>query len=66
MAKGNDRKPFSESSAPIPFSETINVNEEVGVVRLFHVNAQSVKNKVSELEAFLSDKNVTILCLSEH
>lgn len=35
-------------------------------IRIFHINTQSVKNKVSEFENFICDKNIDILCLSEH
>lgn len=31
-----------------------------------HINIRSLRNKISELEAFLADKNLDIICITEH
>lgn len=36
------------------------------VIRLFHLNIQSLRNKINLLEGFLADKEIDVLCLSEH
>lgn len=36
------------------------------MVRVFHLNIQSVRNKQLELEAYMSDSKYDILCFSEH
>ena len=33
---------------------------------LFHLNIQSVNSKIEELEIFLEQENIDILCLTEH
>lgn len=35
-------------------------------VNVAHVNIQSLTNKINEIEIFTNDKNVDILCISEH
>ncbi|CAH0560621.1 unnamed protein product [Brassicogethes aeneus] len=39
---------------------------ETRSVTLFHINARSLKYKINELEAFLADKNIDIVCVTEY
>nr|CAI5841041.1 unnamed protein product [Callosobruchus analis] len=41
-------------------------NNKVNCIELFHINCQSVRNKIQELEAFLVDSAISIVCLTEH
>ena len=35
-------------------------------IKLFHLNVQSIKNKIDELELTLNDKKIDIACVTEH
>ena len=54
------------------FQDQVNRNslrkKRLRLLRLLHINIQSMRNKISELEAYLAAKepNIDVICVSEH
>lgn len=69
MAQGSHHKPFYESSAPIngkkPFLEQVTKTAKQNLI-VMHINVKSLRHKVNEIESFIADKDVDILCITEH
>ena len=72
MACRSVDQPFLEYSTP---ESTPTVTEDQGIIKstttersinLLHLNIRSVRNKANELEALLQEKDVDVLCLTEH
>ncbi|CAH1979548.1 unnamed protein product [Acanthoscelides obtectus] len=61
-AKGHPNKPFSEPAAP-KYGKGKPKQQDV---KILHINVRSVRRKIDELEAFLADENIDVLCLTEH
>lgn len=48
---------FEEKPPHIPHSD---------ILKIFHINVQSIRNKVNTLEAHVFDNNIDVLCINEH
>ncbi|CAH1967448.1 unnamed protein product [Acanthoscelides obtectus] len=62
VAKGHPNKPFSELAAP-KYGKGKPKQQEV---KILHINVRSLRRKIDELEAFLVDEDIDVLCLTEH
>ncbi|CAH1969901.1 unnamed protein product [Acanthoscelides obtectus] len=62
VAKGHPNKPFSELAAP-KYGKGKPKQQEV---KILHINVRSLRRKIDELEAFLVDEDIDLLCLTEH
>lgn len=67
MAKGSNNKPFSEHTAPEEGTKPTKYAEPSNcTLRILHVNVRSLRKKVDELEAYVVDKDIDIICFTEH
>lgn len=72
MAKGYCYQPFSQYTAPNKgeSSETIPSRDAATVttkqLRILNINTRSLRSKLLQLEAFVIDKNVDVMCITEH
>ncbi|KAG5881392.1 hypothetical protein JTB14_012008 [Gonioctena quinquepunctata] len=71
VASWRNSEPFSECTEPregdakIP-TPTHHGKEFEGNIKVLHANVRSLRNKIDELEAFIADKQIDIICLTEH
>ncbi|CAH1969186.1 unnamed protein product [Acanthoscelides obtectus] len=61
-SNGHPNKPFSELAAP-KYGKGKPKQQEV---KILHINVRSLRRKIDELEAFLVDEDIDVLCLTEH
>ena len=68
MAARNINKPFSESAVPRLEDRKCGVDSAINSekLKILHVNVQSLRNKKDILEAFVADKDLHVVCITEH
>ncbi|KAG5858507.1 hypothetical protein JTB14_030958 [Gonioctena quinquepunctata] len=71
VASWRNSEPFSECTEPregdakIP-TPTHHEKEFEKNIKVLDANVRSLRNKIDELEAFIADKQIDIICLTEH